>query len=116
MGGRMTTAAHAQEPLTGVQGLVLFAFPLHPAGKPGTSRADHLSDISVPMLFLSGDRDKLAEMDLWSPICERLSRAHLHVLTGADHSFHVLKRSGRTDEEVMTEAGQALEDWLACSL
>ena len=113
MGGRMTTAAQAQDPLPGVQGLVLFAFPLHPSGKPSTSRADHLRHIEIPLLFLSGDRDKLAELDLLKPVCEGLGpHATLHILAAADHSFKVLKRSGRTDGEVMQEAGRVFEDWV----
>ena len=114
MGGRMTTGAQAQEPLPGVRSLALFAFPLHPSGKPATTRADHLQQIDIPMLFLSGDRDKLADLELFEPVCETLGPiATLHVLAGADHSFHVLKRSGRTDEEVMKEAGNAFETWAA---
>ncbi len=114
MGGRMTTGAQAQEPLPGVLGLALFAFPLHPSGKPSTTRADHLQQIDIPMLFLSGDRDKLADLELFGPVCEQLGpSATLHVLAGADHSFQVLKRSGRTDAEVMEEAGHAFETWAA---
>jgi hypothetical protein len=112
MGGRMTSLAAAQEPLQGVRGIAFLGFPLHPAGKPGTERGEHLFDVQVPMLFLQGDRDKLAELPLLQPICERLgARATLHLVAGGDHSFHVLKRSGRTDSEVRDELATALPEW-----
>jgi predicted alpha/beta-hydrolase family hydrolase len=112
MGGRMTSLAAAQEPLQGVRGIAFLGFPLHPAGKPGTERGEHLFDVQVPMLFLQGDRDKLAELPLLQPICERLgARATLHLVAGGDHSFHVLKRSGRTDSEVRNELATALPEW-----
>ena len=96
MGGRMTSLAAAEELLPGVTGLAFLGFPLHPGGSPSKDRADHLSDVSVPMLFLQGTRDKLADLELLRPICARLAgRATLHVVEGADHSFHMLKRSGR---------------------
>jgi uncharacterized protein len=104
MGGRMTSLAAAEAPLAGVRGLVFFGFPLHPAGKPSTERGDHLARVAVPMLFLQGERDQLAELALLRPICTGLgTRATLHVLPTADHSFHVLKRSGRTDADVVSE-------------
>ncbi len=112
MGGRMTSMAAAAEPLPEVRGLVLVGFPLHPAGRPSTQRADHLDDVAVPMLFLQGTRDKLAELDLLRPVCDGLgTRATLHVVEGGDHSFHVLKRSGRTDEEVLEELAQTTAAW-----
>jgi hypothetical protein len=113
MGGRMASRAAAAEPLPGVRGLVFLGFPLHPVGKPGTERADHLTDVGVPMLFLQGTRDRLAELDLLRPVCARLPRATLHVVEGGDHSFHVLKRSGRTDDEVLDELADAVRDWAA---
>ena len=104
MGGRMTSLAAAEAPLAGVRGLVFFGFPLHPAGKPSTERGDHLAGVGVPMLFLQGARDQLADLGLLRPICAQLgARATLHVLPTADHSFHVLKRSGRTDADVVSE-------------
>ena len=113
MGGRMTSMAAAGEPLEGVRGIVFYGFPLHPVGKPGVERADHLRDVTVPMLFVQGPRDKLAPMDLLAPVCEGLGeRATLHLVEGADHSFHVLKRSGRTDEEVLDELVDSTRAWI----
>src|SRR5690348_7883152 len=94
-GGRMTSQAQAQSPLPQVRGLVFFAFPLHPAGQPGTDRATHLFDVRIPMLFVQGTRDELAELDLLRALIAQLSaRATLHLVEGADHSFHVSARSG----------------------
>ncbi|MGB6394981.1 MAG: alpha/beta family hydrolase [Bradyrhizobium sp.] len=113
-GGRMTSQAQAKAPLAGVRGLVFFGFPLHPAGKPSTDRADHLTEVDVPMLFLQGTNDKLAEMQLLKPVVERLKPlAILHVIEAADHSFHVPARSGRNDREVMNEILDALAAWVA---
>ena len=112
MGGRMTSMAASVEELPGVRGLVFFGFPLHPIGKPGTDRGDHLTDVGVPMLFLQGTRDKLADLDLLRPVCDRLGEpATLRVIDGGDHSFHVLKRSGRTHTEVLDELAGAVGDW-----
>lgn len=108
-GGRMTSMAQAQEPLPGVLGLIFLGFPLHAAGKPDDSRAAHLREIEIPMLFLQGTRDALADLKLLRPICKKLGRAvTLHELEGADHSFHVPKKSGRTDAEVLDEALDAI--------
>ncbi len=113
-GGRMTSQAQALEPLPGVRGLVFFAFPLHAAKKPATERAAHINDIRVPMLFLQGDRDDLAEMELLRPVVESLQpRATLHILAHADHSFRVLARSGRKTPQVLNEALDAFADWSA---
>lgn len=104
MGGRMTSMAAAEEPLPGVEGLVFVGFPLHPAGKPGDERAAHLAAVELPMLFLQGTRDKLADLALIEPVCAKLGpRATLERIDGADHGFHVLKRSGRTQDDVLTE-------------
>lgn len=112
MGGRMTSRAAAAEPLEGVAGLVFLGFPLHPAGQPGTSRADHLAKVRTAMLFLQGTRDTLADLALLAPIVERLGeRATMRVIEHADHSFHVLKRSGRTDEQVLDELADAVATW-----
>jgi predicted alpha/beta-hydrolase family hydrolase len=114
MGGRMTSLAAAEAPLPGVAGLVFFGFPLHAAGSPGTTRAEHLTGVSVPMLFLQGTRDALADLTLLRPICEALGhRATLHELKGADHGFHVLKRSGRTDDDVLDELALTVATWSA---
>jgi predicted alpha/beta-hydrolase family hydrolase len=113
-GARMTSQAQAKTPLGGVVGLAFFGFPLHPAGKPSVERADHLSDVNIPMLFLQGTADKLAEPDLLKPVMKKLgSRATLHFLEAAGHSFHVPVRSGRKDAEVMTEALDAFAAWIA---
>ncbi|MEM7583941.1 MAG: alpha/beta family hydrolase [Acidobacteriota bacterium] len=112
MGGRMTSMAAAKEEFAGVRGLAFFGFPLHPIGKPGTDRGDHLDDVTVPMLFLQGTRDKLADLELLKPVVARQgARATLHVVEGADHGFHVLKRSGRTDDEVQDEVADAMASW-----
>jgi predicted alpha/beta-hydrolase family hydrolase len=112
MGGRMTSQAAAQYPLDGVQGLVFFGFPLHPPNRPGTNRADHLAKVAMPMLFLQGTRDTLADLNLFRPVCTKLgSRATLHVVDTADHSFHVLKKSGRTDAEVLRELAEKTASW-----
>ena len=112
MGGRMTSRAAASEPLPGVAGLVFLGFPLHPAGQPAVSRAEHLARVGIPMLFLQGTRDTLADLTLLKPVVERLGdRATLRVIDDADHSFHVLKRSGRTDEQVLDELAVATAEW-----
>lgn len=113
MGGRMTSRAVAAQPLEGVAGLVFLGFPLHPAGQPGISRADHLARVELPLLFLQGTRDALADLDLLRPVIERLGeRATLRVIEHADHGFHVLKRSGRTDDQVLDELADATVTWL----
>ncbi len=114
-GGRMTSSAAAAEPLTGVRGLVFLGFPLHPPGEPGTKRAEHLDKVRLPMLFLQGTRDAFAGLELLRPVCARLGSATLHVIDGADHSFKVPKRSGRTEVEVMAELVDAIVAWAARS-
>ena len=112
-GGRMTSQAQAATPLAGVRGLAFLGFPLHPAGKPSSDRAEHLADVRVPMLFLQGTRDSLAEVALLKPVVERLgSLATLHLVDGADHSFHVLARSGRNDGEVLREILDTFARWV----
>lgn len=111
-GGRMTSTAVAESPIEGVRGLIFFSFPLHPAGKPGTERAAHLDAVDLPMLFLSGSRDDLAEMELLRPVCDRLGpRATLHVLEAADHGYKVLKRERKSDEDVFDEMARVVRDW-----
>lgn len=108
-GGRMTSQAQALEPLPGVRGLVFLGFPLHPAKRPSTGRADHLADVRAPMLFLQGTRDDLAELPLITGVCAALGgHARLHVVDGADHSFAVLRRSGRTAADVHEELTDAI--------
>lgn len=112
-GGRMTSQAQAKAPLDGVKGLAFFGFPLHPAGKPSAERAKHLTEVKIPMLFLQGTRDALAELDLLKPVVEGLGgNATLHLAEGADHSFHVLKSSGRNDSEVLAEILDAFATWV----
>ena len=112
MGGRMTSLAASERALPSVQGLVFFGFPLHPAGRPSVERAAHLDAVGLPMLFLAGERDRLAELELLRPVCVDLgARAKLHVVAGADHGFHVLKRSGRTDDEVLGELASVTGRW-----
>lgn len=111
--GRMTSTAAAEAPLEGVDGLVFFAFPLHPAGAPATSRADHLSSVRVPMLFLSGTRDALAELDLLNPVIKSVGkRATLHLLETADHSFKVLKKTRTSNEDVFAEMARVVRKWV----
>jgi predicted alpha/beta-hydrolase family hydrolase len=111
-GGRMTSQAQAHEPLPGVHGLAFLGFPLHPPGRPGTSRAEHLSDVQVPMLFLQGTRDEFAGLDLLRPIVKKLGKgATLHIVEGGDHSFKVLKRTGRTEGDVMSELVDTITVW-----
>ncbi|HYL84004.1 MAG TPA: alpha/beta family hydrolase [Candidatus Angelobacter sp.] len=112
LGGRMTSHAAAQGLLTGVCGLVFFGFPLHPPTAPGTKRADHLPKVPMPMLFLQGTRDTLADLTLLRPICAKLgSRATLHIIESADHSFHVLKRSGTNDASVLRHLAETTSSW-----
>ena len=112
LGGRMTSTAASEEPLPNVRGLVFFGFPLHPPNRPGTKRTAHLAKVTVPMLFLQGTRDTLADLTLLRPIVENLGpRATLHVIESADHSFHVLKRSGKSDEDVLRELAQVVRSW-----
>jgi uncharacterized protein len=113
-GGRMTSQAQAIAPLAGVQGLAFVGFPLHPAGNPSSDRAKHLAEVKVPMLFLQGTRDNLAELTLLEPVVAGLGpRASLHIVKEADHSFHVLARSGRNDREVMSEILDAFASWIS---
>jgi predicted alpha/beta-hydrolase family hydrolase len=112
MGGRMTSTAASQSPLPGVRGLAFFGFPLHAPGRDSSERGAHLLDVELPMLFLQGTRDKLAKLELLEPLLDTVRPSPtLHVLEGADHGFHVLKRSGRTDEEVLDELCDAFADW-----
>jgi predicted alpha/beta-hydrolase family hydrolase len=113
-GGRMTSQAQALAPLPGIAGLAFLAFPLHPAGRPSQERAEHLSNVTIPMLFLQGTRDELATLELLQPVVQRLGAlATLKLLQDADHSFHVRASSGRRDADVRREFVLALVDWIA---
>jgi predicted alpha/beta-hydrolase family hydrolase len=112
-GGRMTSQAQALAPLAGVSGLAFIGFPLHPPQRPSSERAVHLAQVALPMLFLQGTRDDLAELALMRELAERLgARATLRVFADADHAFHVRKRSGSSDAQVIDELAQAIADWL----
>jgi predicted alpha/beta-hydrolase family hydrolase len=112
-GGRMTSQVQALEPLPSVKGLVFFAFPLHPAGKPGIDRAKHLDDVKSPMLFLQGTHDALAELDLLKAVVKHLGkRATLHLSENADHSFHVPAKTGRKDGDVLAEILDVAVKWI----
>jgi len=114
MGGRMTSTAAAQEPLPGVLGLAFFGFPLHAAGRPSADRGAHLSDVRLPMLFLQGTRDKLAELDVLRPLLATLKpKPRLELVEEGDHSFHVPKRTGKTDDEVLDDLCEAFADWFS---
>lgn len=113
MGGRMTSHGAAEGQLAGVRGIVFYGFPLHPPNKPSTKRGDHLAKVPIPMLFLQGTRDELADLQLLRPIAETLgSIATLQIIDGADHSFHVLKRSETTDAEVLRGLAGATARWM----
>jgi predicted alpha/beta-hydrolase family hydrolase len=112
LGGRMTSMAAAENPLPNVTGLVFFGFPLHALGRPTTERAEHLNDVNIPMLFLQGTKDDLANLELFKPICRKLgNKATLHIVEGGDHSFHLPKSTGRTDEQVVDELAQVVSQW-----
>lgn len=112
--GRMTSTAQSESPIEGVKGLVFFSFPLHPAGEPAVKRADHLADVTIPMLFLSGTRDALAELDLLEPVVKKLGRrATLHLLDTADHSFKILKRTRQSGEDVFDEMARVVSEWVS---
>lgn len=112
-GGRMTSQAQAAAPLPGVRGLAFLGFPLHPAGKPGVERAAHLTEVHIPMLFVSGERDALAQLDLLRPVVAGLGeRAALHLVRHADHSFKVAAKNGRTAADAEAEALDAVAEWI----
>jgi uncharacterized protein len=112
LGGRMTSLAASQQALGSVRALIFFGFPLHAPNQPGTKRAEHLREVSLPMLFFQGTRDPFADLKLLRPICAELgARATLHVIETADHSFHILKSSGRSDEDVLQELSRTVGAW-----
>lgn len=111
-GGRMTSQAQANKPLPGVRGLVFLGFPLHAPGRPGTERAEHLSAVQVPMLFLQGTRDEFATLELLRGVVDRLgNRATLHLIEEGDHSFKVPKRTGKTERDVMDDLATTIQQW-----
>lgn len=113
MGGRMTSLAAAKAPLDGARGLIFFGFPLHAAGNPGAERGNHLADVKVSMLFLQGSRDALAQLKLLKPLCRRLGKnAELFVIEGGDHSFHMLKSSGKSDDEILDAVAEKAAAWM----
>ncbi len=117
MGGRMTSTAASREALPTVKGLVFFGFPLHSPAKPGRERGEHLTGVTVPMLFLQGTRDTFAKRELLQPVLDGLGElATLHMVDGADHGFNVLKRSGRNDEDVLEELAQSTVEWTTATL
>jgi len=113
-GGRMTSQAQASQPLPGVRGLVFLGFPLHPPGRPGTTRAEHLTSVDVPMLFLQGTRDEFAQLDLLQEVVRKLGdRATLHLIEEGDHSFKVPKRTGKSESDIMNELAATIQQWAA---
>lgn len=111
-GGRMTSQAQAKEPLPGVRGLVFLGFPLHAPGRPGVERAEHLSAVQIPMLFLQGTRDEFATLDLLQGVVKHLgSRATLHLIEEGDHSFKVPKRTGKTERDILEELATTIQQW-----
>jgi predicted alpha/beta-hydrolase family hydrolase len=112
-GGRMTSQAQASSPLPGVRGLIFLGFPLHAAKKPSTSRAAHLAEVRIPMLFLQGTRDELADLELLEPVTQKLGDlATLEKIEAADHGFYVLVRSGRSNGQVMDELLDKISSWV----
>ena len=112
MGGRITSQAAAEQSLPGVEGLVFLGFPLHPPGRPASKRGDHLSSVGLPMLFVQGTRDNFGGPDLFEPLVDGLDSATLHPVEGGDHSFKVLKRSGRDEHDVRTELADTIAGWI----
>ena len=112
MGGRMSSTARAEGVIPSARGLAFFGFPLHAPNRPSSDRAAHLADVDVPALFLQGTRDALADLTLLKPVIESMGSATLHIVDGADHSFHVLKRSGRKDDEVLDELANTVSTWV----
>jgi predicted alpha/beta-hydrolase family hydrolase len=116
MGGRMTSLAARKETLEDVRGLIFFGFPLHAAGRPSAERGRHLLEMKVPLLFLQGSRDALADLKLLNPLCSHMGkRAELVVIEGGDHSFHMVKSSGRSDDEVLDEVARKAASWVSGS-
>ena len=116
-GGRMTSTAQSEEPLGGVKGLVFSSFPLHMPGRPDTKRAEHLSNIKIPMLFLSGSRDEFLTLDLFQPIVKKLGKnATLHLIDTANHSYKILKKTRTSDEDVFAEMARVTAEWASAKI
>src|SRR5712671_4469628 len=116
-GGRMTSQAQASQPIPGVLGLVFLGFPLHAPGRPSSTRAEHLTSVDVPMLFLQGTRDEFAQLDLLQEVVKRLGdRATLHLIEEGDHSFKVPKRTGKTEADVLNELAETIQQWAGAAL
>ena len=114
MGGRMTSLAAAKQALDGVRGLIYFGFPLHAAGNPGAERGAHLAQVDLPMFFLQGSRDALADLKLLKPLCRKLGKqVELFVIDGGDHSFHMLKSAGKSDEQALSGAVEQASRWMS---
>ena len=114
MSGRMTSMAAAEKPIEHLEGIIFLAFPLHPAKKRGIDRSEHLHDVTVPMLFLSGTRDALAELDLLEPVCKKLKKnATLHLVDTADHGFKILKRKRQSEEPAVKELARVASTWIS---
>ena len=111
-GGRMTSTAQSEEPIEGVKGLVFSSFPLHLPGRPATTRAEHLTNVKIPMLFVSGTRDELATLDLLESVVKNLGkRATLHKIDTANHSYKILKKTRKSEEDVFAEMARATAEW-----
>jgi uncharacterized protein len=113
MGGRMTSLAAAEAPLDGARGLIFFGFPLHAAGSPGQERGEHLLQIRLPMLFIQGSRDALADLKLLRPLCTKAKTAEIFVIEGGDHSFHMLKSARKSDDTVVSDVAAKTATWMA---
>ncbi len=113
MGGRMTSMAASKETMDGVKGIIFFGFPLHAPGKPSADRSEHLFNVNIPMLFLQGTRDKLADLELLKPVVKKIKdKAELFIVEGGDHSFHVLKSSGKNEEDILIEISKKAAEWM----
>jgi predicted alpha/beta-hydrolase family hydrolase len=114
LGGRMTSNAASKNMLPGIKGIIFFGFPLHAPGKPSNERAEHLFNVNEPILFIQGTRDKLADLSLLNPVIKKIgNKASIHIIDGADHSFHVSKSSGKGDEEVLDEIARIAKEWIS---
>jgi len=112
-GGRMTTTAQSETPLDGVKGLVLFSFPLHAPNQPSDKRAEHLYSIKLPILFFTGTRDALNDLELFQPVVKKIGKAAtLHLLDTADHSYKILKKTRTSSEDVFVEMARVLREWI----
>ncbi len=113
LGGRMTSSAASKNMLTGIKGIIFFGFPLHAPGRPSNERAEHLFSVNLPLLFLQGTKDKLADLDLLKPVIKKIGdEARLHIIEGADHSFHVPKSTGKNDEDILNELAEKSREWI----